>query len=386
MSHADDIGNLFERFGASADSYKEIESDFEYLEPPLPVPEPSAPALPAAIAQAEVAPEPEAVAPALPEPAPLVAPEVPVAVPTLAPMPLPSADAQASLRDRLEAAARKRRAAADGLNRSALDLALHTPTFASRPRARIVAVVSAKGGVGKTTVAATLARLLARPGRRTLALDLDPQNALASQFGLNRGAPGLCQALQNNTRWDSYCHASVSGVECLPFGHASDAELRALALAQYSEANGLLARLSQLDLADDDLLVIDTASGHGPWLDPVLAIADVVVAVTLADAASWQALDDLQARLANTAECRYLVNQVNPDRALSLDMCEVLKQRLGAQLLNPVRQDYSLADALAFEHDPFQLIPQGPGCQDLRAAAHAIGQLLVKPASESHRS
>ena len=33
MSQADDIGNLFHRFGASADSYKEINTEFEYLEP-----------------------------------------------------------------------------------------------------------------------------------------------------------------------------------------------------------------------------------------------------------------------------------------------------------------------------------------------------------------
>lgn len=376
MSHADDIGKLFERFGASADSYKEIESDFEYLEQPL-VPVVSNP--PAALEtpviptlEARVAPEPVVAAPAHPEP-------VSTAPATVAP------EAGLSLRERLEAAAHKRRAAADGLNRGALEQAMHAPSV-TRPKARIVAVVSAKGGVGKTTFAATLARVLDRANGRTLALDLDPQNALAHHFGLNRSAPGLSQALRSNTRWDSFCHATTAGIDCLPFGHASEAELRAQEVILHSEPNALVQRLAGLGLNENDTLIIDTATGASPWLGQVLAIADVVVAVTLADAASYQVLDDLQARLAPAALRRYLVNQVDPSRALSLDMCEVLHQRLGDTLLNPVRLDYNVADALAFDHDPLQHTPQSPGCQDLRAAAHAIGQLLIPTASESQRS
>ena len=43
---------------------------------------------------------------------------------------------------------------------------------------KVITVVSAKGGVGKTTLAANLASVLAARGRRVIALDLDPQNAL----------------------------------------------------------------------------------------------------------------------------------------------------------------------------------------------------------------
>ena len=44
--------------------------------------------------------------------------------------------------------------------------------------------VSGKGGVGKTTVAGTLARLYAQEGRRVLAIDADPDANLASALGL----------------------------------------------------------------------------------------------------------------------------------------------------------------------------------------------------------
>jgi CO dehydrogenase maturation factor len=44
--------------------------------------------------------------------------------------------------------------------------------------------ISGKGGVGKTTLAGTLARLMAADGRRVLAVDADPDANLASAIGL----------------------------------------------------------------------------------------------------------------------------------------------------------------------------------------------------------
>lgn len=47
-------------------------------------------------------------------------------------------------------------------------------------------VVTGKGGVGKTTLSAVLARLLAREGRRVLAVDADAQLNLAAALGIPR--------------------------------------------------------------------------------------------------------------------------------------------------------------------------------------------------------
>ena len=46
--------------------------------------------------------------------------------------------------------------------------------------------VSGKGGVGKTTVAATLARLFAEDGKKVLAIDADPDANLAGALGFER--------------------------------------------------------------------------------------------------------------------------------------------------------------------------------------------------------
>ncbi len=44
--------------------------------------------------------------------------------------------------------------------------------------------VSGKGGVGKTTLSATLSKLFADDGRKVIAIDADPDTNLASALGI----------------------------------------------------------------------------------------------------------------------------------------------------------------------------------------------------------
>ena len=50
---------------------------------------------------------------------------------------------------------------------------------------RVVAVVSQKGGVGKTSLVQNLGAELAASGARTLLVDFDPQSNLTSGWGLD---------------------------------------------------------------------------------------------------------------------------------------------------------------------------------------------------------
>ncbi|MFD2645177.1 cellulose biosynthesis protein BcsQ [Pseudomonas japonica] len=301
-------------------------------------------------------------------------------------VPVPVEAPAGSLRDRLQALARERRALAEEHNRRALDRALRTQS-AQRPKARVIAVVSAKGGVGKSTLVASLGRLLKRSGGRTVLLDLDPQNALVSHLQVPRASAGINQARLDDGGWSEVCVQTVAGIDCLPFGPSNAADQRDFEAQLVANPAYLMEQLADLDLGKDDLLLIDTASGASPWLHQVLAIADQVLAVTLADAASYIVLDKLQSWLAalRPADCAFLVNQVDARNPLSQDMSEVLRQQLGSQWLAAIPLDHQLGEALAFDYDPFQQT-DSPACQALRNVAEALAQRIEQHREETSAS
>ncbi len=78
---------------------------------------------------------------------------------------------------------------------------------------KVAAVVSTKGGPGKTTVGANLGAFCADAGLRTLLIDLDTQPSLSSFYTLTHEAPGgTYQLIANNeTRADQ-----VISKTCIP--------------------------------------------------------------------------------------------------------------------------------------------------------------------------
>ena len=76
--------------------------------------------------------------------------------------------------------------------------------------AHTIAVLSQKGGTGKTTAVRTLADALRRSGVRTLAIDLDPQGNLSDYFDLPTDVePTIAEVLTGRAKASEAIHAEM---------------------------------------------------------------------------------------------------------------------------------------------------------------------------------
>lgn len=65
---------------------------------------------------------------------------------------------------------------------------------------RIYAIITQKGGVGKTTTVNALASSFSKRGFRVLAVDMDPQGNLSFSTGADSGSPTIFDAITGSVR------------------------------------------------------------------------------------------------------------------------------------------------------------------------------------------
>ena len=248
-------------------------------------------------------------------------------------------------------------------------------------RVKVIAVVSAKGGVGKTTLSASLASAMQRAGRPVVALDLDPQNALQHHFKARVGV-GSCSALgiaHAEQDWHVCGMPSDSGVFVLPYGDID--EVRRLDFEQQLSItpDWLAQRLAAMDLEEGAVVFIDTPPGPSIYLRQALSVANEAVVVSLADAASYTALPRIEGLIqAYTAGRKsfmgttYLINQVDEARKLSRDITCILQELLGKKVLGLVHHDPSIGDALAYNRNILEYDPQSVASGDILDCSGAL--------------
>lgn len=174
--------------------------------------------------------------------------------------------------------------------------------------------VSEAGGVGKTTVAATLAVSHARAGHDVLAIDLDTQNgSLTYFFGpeYNRGDPdadNIVRHLVGRPKNDflELTHEVEHGVDLIPshnmledlheflLNEKNQAEKLGEAYSMYHQLHRVLREANVRD--EYDVVIVDTAGKAGPILyNALVAVRNVVIPfeATAKGQESIEGLDDL---------------------------------------------------------------------------------------------
>ncbi|MEA1028106.1 ParA family protein [Pseudomonas sp. N-137] len=191
---------------------------------------------------------------------------------------------------------------------------------------RVVSVVSTKGGVGKTTVAANLGGLLADAGLRVLLLDLDSQPTLSSYYALSQKAvAGAYELIALNLTAPAQIvsRTVIAGLDLI-ISNDDQGQLSTLLL---HAPDGRLRLRNLLDTFSPryDLLLIDTQGARSVLLEMAILASEFAVSPITPEMLAARELRRGTLRLLSELEpfrhlgltpppLRLLLNQVNAIR------------------------------------------------------------------------
>lgn len=231
--------------------------------------------------------------------------------------------------------------------------------------ARLV-IVAGKGGVGKTTVAATLANAAARSGLDALVIDLEGSSGLPSKFGLDDLAYDDCVL---RARDDDAGHGEIRarritpddalveylnehGLKRISKRLASSGALDVVATATPGIKDILvLGKVKQLERSRAaDVIVVDApAAGHAiTFLQSARGLVDAVQVGPI----NSQAADVLEL-LTDPRRCRVMLVTIGEETPVNelVDTAFALEERIGVHL-TPVVVNAALEDLPGLQIDP----------------------------------
>ncbi len=246
---------------------------------------------------------------------------------------------------------------------------IHVPT---------IAVFSLAGGVGKTSLVATLGRSLSALGERVLLADTSSYGLLPYYFGARDLRPGVMRTFS-------------------PPGGGTDAPVNLLNLDAEAHENDP----QNMDWMAEDLsrngrgcsrILIDLATASASSTRRALRMTPTVLVPIIPDMNSIVTLSVVDGFFRNhqNSEGRpvqpyYVLNQFDPSMPLHLDVREVLRQQLGERLLPFVlRRSQAVSEALAEGMTVVDYAPDSAVADDYQQLADWLRSVSA-PAGVGHR-
>jgi len=253
------------------------------------------------------------------------------------------------------------------------------PLFA----ARVLAITSGKGGVGKTNVVAGLAQALAQQGQRVVVMDadfglanLDILLGLTPRFTLEH-------VLRGEKVLEEILVESAYGVRIIPASSGIQELTRLDTVSELRLVQGL-----QRVAETADWLLIDTAAGiHDSVLKLLMAAQEVVLVTTpeptsLVDA--YAMVKVLHLREASKPLWLLVNNGQSSEEAQeTIEQLQAATERfLGKQLnvLGMIPSDPFILQAVRQQKGVVDLFPRSPSAQAFQALARQLlGQVSLQP-------
>ena len=157
---------------------------------------------------------------------------------------------------------------------------------------KILAVVSQKGGVGKTTLALNLAFAMARRSWRTLLVDTDPQGGVGLSLDRREGGPGLAGIVAGVASLDeAVMHTRLPELDLLPIGALAVQDTHGFGsrLADGRELEAMVTAAAPRY----DILLLDTPSGFGGVTMGALRVADHAITPLQAEPVALRSVPQL---------------------------------------------------------------------------------------------
>ena len=205
--------------------------------------------------------------------------------------------------------------------------------------ARIVAIVSQKGGVGKTTTAVNLAAAFAREGREVLLMEIDPQGAVLPSVGCEDAEVrhSLADVLLDEQipALGAVIATPFEGVSVLPAVRlAAEQELE---FERVAMDHPLVLREVMDQLAPRyDIVLVDCPPTLGPLMRMCLAAADSFLVPVQAEEYSYRTIERL---LRATDEVARTLNPELTCEGLLLTMVD-LRTRMSVRVVNQLHENY----------------------------------------------
>ena len=231
----------------------------------------------------------------------------------------------------------------------------------------VYAVTNHKGGVGKTTAAATLGAAFVRLGRRVLLIDLDPQSGLTTAVGARPAALTVEDVVGVPLAAERAIVPCASGMEIIPARATLAIKLQAVT-DEHSPNRRIAAALETLE-ARFDTVVIDCASGIGAGIANALTAAHIALVPMQCDFLSLRGLADTQAicgaivQAANSRlRIRAFASMYDRRTTYAVDVLAEARVTLGTRMLDAVvPRSVRLAEAPATGTTVLDFAPKSPG-------------------------
>jgi len=231
--------------------------------------------------------------------------------------------------------------------------------------ARVIAVLSGKGGVGKSTVTANLAHSLTQLGQDTIALD---SNLTTPHLGLHLGMHLVPKTLHDVLRGDSELENTIyfhpSGFRVVP----ASMNVNDLVGVDPGRLIEVVVKLS----GRCDVLLLDAAPGLGREAISSIQAADEALIVTNPNLSS--VVDALKTlKIAESMGKKILGVVVNRITGNSHEMNrEEIENLIGIPILTEIPEDRKIVESVALKIPVVSYKPSSPAAIELKRLAHSL--------------